>query len=602
MRIGEHEFSQIWAADFEFSAPSGERPKPVCLVAHEVSSGRIIRLFGDELLSLGTAPYSIGTDSLFVAYYAPAELGCHLALKWPVPQNILDLYPEFRNLTNGLNTPAGSGLLGALVYFGLDSMDAVEKDSMRQLALRGGPYTDEEQISLLDYCESDVRALRKLFDAMLPQLDVERASLRGRYMKAVAQMEHAGIPIDTEIFNNLKDNWERIQDELIRRVDVDYGVYGGRTFKAERFARWLAANGIPWPMLESGRLAMDDDTFRLMADRYPQIEPLRQLRVALSQMRLADLAVGRDGRNRTLLSPFRARTGRNQPSNTAFIFGPAVWLRSLIKPEVGMGLAYVDWAQQEFGIAAALSGDEAMQAAYASGDPYLAFAKQAGAVPNGATKATHGVVREQFKACALAVQYGMEAESLARRIGRPICEARELLRLHHETYRKFWQWSDAAVDHAMLHGRLHTTFGWNIHVGSQTNPRMLRNFPMQANGAEMLRLACCFATERGIRVCAPVHDAILIEAPLHELETAVARTQAAMEEASEVVLGGFRLRSEAKLIRYPERFVDQRGRRMWETVRSILEDLLTSSTCASVHAQPLHECNDTCAEVHTRPI
>ena len=36
---------------------------------------------------------------------------------------------------------------------------------------------------------------------------------------------------------------------------------------------------------------------------------------------------------------------------------------------------------------------------------------------------------------------------------------------------------------------------------------------MQANGAEMLRLACCFATERGVRVCAPVHDAILIEAP-----------------------------------------------------------------------------------------
>src|SRR3954464_13305113 len=57
-------------------------------------------------------------------------------------------------------------------------------------------------------------------------------------------------------------------------------------------------------------------------------------------------------------------------------------------------------------------------------------------------------------------------------------------------------------------------FGWPLHVGAAFNPRSLANFPMQANGAEMLRLACCLATERGIRVCAPVHDALLIEAPL----------------------------------------------------------------------------------------
>ena len=71
----------------------------------------------------------------------------------------------------------------------------------------------------------------------------------------------------------------------------------------------------------------------------------------------------------------------------------------------------------------------------------------------------------------------------------------------------FWSWSDAAVDSAILTGSLHTVFGWHLHVGEKSNPRSLRNFPMQANGAEMLRLACCLATERGIEVCAPVHDA-----------------------------------------------------------------------------------------------
>src|SRR5206468_5923770 len=160
-------------------------------------------------------------------------------------------------------------------------------------------------------------------------------------------------------------------DRLIADIDSTYGVFEGRTFKADRFAAWLARNGIPWPRLESGRLDLSDDTFREMARAYPVVAPLRELRAALSEMRLSDLAVGRDGRNRCILSAFRARTSRNQPSNTRFIFGPAVWLRGLIQPPPGYGIAYIDWSQQEFGIAAALSRDPDMIEAYTSGDPYL---------------------------------------------------------------------------------------------------------------------------------------------------------------------------------------------------------------------------------------
>jgi DNA polymerase-1 len=105
------------------------------------------------------------------------------------------------------------------------------------------------------------------------------------------------------------------------------------------------------------------------------------------------------------------------------------------------------------------------------------------------------------------------------------------------------------VNHAMLRGWLQTVFGWQVHVGPKANPRSLANFPMQANGAEMLRLACCLATERGIRVCAPIHDALLVEGPADEIKTVVAETQAAMAKASRVVLEGFELRSDAKVVR-----------------------------------------------------
>jgi DNA polymerase I len=212
-----------------------------------------------------------------------------------------------------------------------------------------------------------------------------------------------------------------------------------------------------------------------------------------------------------------------------------------------------------------------MQEAYRPGDPYLAFAKQAGAVPEDATKETHSAQRELFKQCVLAVQYGMQAAALALRIGQPLIVARELLQAHHDTYRTFWDWSDAALDTAMLTGTLYTAFGWHVHVSEASNPRSLRNFPMQANGAEMLRLAACLATERGIEVCAPVHDAFLICAPVDRLDDDVAGMRAAMAEASHVVLDGFELGTDVSVTRWPDRYMDARGHVMWQRVMDLLD-------------------------------
>jgi hypothetical protein len=751
-------FDEVWLVDFEYAAVDGERPTVHCMVAIEFFSGTVLRLWADELQARRKAPFSVGPRSLFVAYYASAELGCFLALGWPLPVRILDLCIEFKCLTCGTDVPCGRGLLGALTYYGLDAIDVAEKDSMRGLALRGGPFSPDEKVALLDYCESDVRALAALLPLMWPSIDLPRALLRGRYMSAVARMEANGVPIDAEALALLRENWSRIKNRLVASVNADFDVYvpagqrtidpatsfgalalatadecgidahqlvevvdhlyteerkarsevleaiqaaakttgltpfkiarwenrggdastypgfdvrarelarelpalglgsgfvGGEvyddtdyasrlwdllcygppksrsrqellrsaseilaeasaafdagcssslrtwTFSAAKFAEFLVREGIPWPRLESGALALDDSTFRDMAKAYPRLATLRELRHALSELRLESLAVGRDGRNRCMLSAFASRTSRNQPSNAKFIFGPSVWLRGLIRPAPGWAIAYLDYEQQEFGIAAALSGDEAMQTAYASGDPYLTFAKQAGAVPADATKETHNSERDRFKACVLAVQYGMKEQSLALRIGQSEAHARELLRLHRETYPKFWDWSQAAVDHAMLHGWLQTVFGWRIHVGHDANPRSLANFPMQANGAEMLRLACCLATERGVRVCAPVHDALLIEAPIDDIDDVVVTAQQAMREASEIVLDGFALRTDAKIVRHPERYMDKRGEQMWSKVWALVDEL---EAVRNVVDDPFEDDAEPVAQRHTLEV
>lgn len=104
-------YRDLWCVDFEFSAPSGERPSPICLVARELRSGRLERLWEDELRRRRCPPYSVDADSLVVAFYSSAEWGCHLALGWPLPVRTLDLFVEHRAATNGLTSDERAALL-----------------------------------------------------------------------------------------------------------------------------------------------------------------------------------------------------------------------------------------------------------------------------------------------------------------------------------------------------------------------------------------------------------------------------------------------------------------------------------------------------------
>jgi hypothetical protein len=135
----------------------------------------------------------------------------------------------------------------------------------------------------------------------------------------------------------------------------------------------------------------------------------------------------------------------------------------------------------------------------------------------------------------------------------------------------FWSWAEHVMDVGELRGELRTIYGWPLRVTPDTRSTTLWNFPMQGNGAEMLRLACCLATERGIQVCAPVHDALLIEAGADELREAVDATRVAMAAAGRAVLAGVEVATEAVTIAWPERYSDPRGQVMWERVTPLLD-------------------------------
>jgi hypothetical protein len=549
------------------------------MVAYELRSGRIVRLFREDLRARRESPIPTGPDVLHVAYFASAEAGCYLSLGWPIPSRIVDLFTEFRLRTNfalgkaerSRLLPRGNGLLGAAAFFGIDAMETAEKEANRALILDDGPWTVETRVRVLDYCQADVMTTARLFRAMHEGIDLPRALIRGRYMAAVAGMEYRGVPIDVETFGCLRDRWETIKAEIVRAEDR-FGFFEGTAFREDRFNAYLARGGRWWPRFPSGRPILDDDTFKSMIGFYPELAPVRKVRSALAETRLfRGLAVGGDGRNRCLLSPFATSTGRNAPSNAKFIFGPSAWARGLIRPEPGMALAYVDYTSQEFAIAGYLSGDRAMIDAYESGrDVYLAFGSRAGVVSTDATKATHGRERKLLKAAVLGSQYGLGADGLAHQIGRSRAEARDLLEACRRASPDYWRWASGAVRLAMGTGRLHTCLGWATIVRPETRPTSLLNWPIQSHAAEMLRVACSLLTERRIGVCAPVHDAVLVEAPTDRIDVVAAETQSILAEAARIVLGGPTLRSDVKTARWPDRLLDDESGAFWGRLMTYL--------------------------------
>jgi hypothetical protein len=568
---------EIIVLDTEFIPRPGDPPDAVALVACMLRSGRVARYFADDLRALKASPLPDGPDVLYVAFAPQAEWGVYLSRGWALPIHVLDLLPEFRLRVNwalpkslrAALLPHGTSLVGAMVYHSLPFMSESEKTIERDLIMSGGPWSADERARILACCERDVDATARLFERMRPTIDLERALVRGWYTIAVARMERQGIPLDVPMFDHLRSNLNRLSREFIAGLDPSIDVYDGSHFREARFLDWLARREYRWPRTATGKPALDEATLDHMETVYPNVRPLHDLRKALGEFRsLRALPIGRDGRNRASLWPFSSSTGRNLPSGREFIFNLASWLRGLIRPEPSRALAYLDYRSQEYAIAAYLSGDPRMIAAYESGrDPYLELGRVIGMVPDVATKESHPEARKVLKSVVLGTQYGQGAVGLADRIGWPVLRARRLLDEMWATYPGLRRWLDGAVDCAMLRGRLYTCFGWEILTHPETKSTTLMIFPIQAHAAEMMRWACSLATDRGLLVNCPIHDALLVEGPLDDVQGLVMAAQRSMTDVSEIVLNGPRLGIDVKVIRWPDRFRDDEG---WDTLCRIM--------------------------------
>jgi len=339
MSLIPDKFTHVYVLDTEYIARPGEQQKPVCLVAKGFKKARDIRMFFSKPQE---CPF-VGVESdttLFIGFNVPSEYKCFLALGWPLPHHTIDLYVEYRNLTNGLYRgkdslwDLGTGLEDVVREMGGNPSEFWHgnKDAERKYVMRYGtmaptgktqvsfnehgnfilidekgnevgepelPCTQEEhEARILRYCEEDARATHFAAQQILKEtdFDFDQALNRGSFCRAVAWFEHNGLPVDQKRFERVKRETTKLQIHIAREIESkhNYSVYaieGKETtknkphpvFKMNKFADLLAKHGITignngemWQATDSGQPILEDEYFEAMCNGYPWLQPLRQ--------------------------------------------------------------------------------------------------------------------------------------------------------------------------------------------------------------------------------------------------------------------------------------------------------------------------------------
>jgi DNA polymerase I-like protein with 3'-5' exonuclease and polymerase domains len=204
------------------------------------------------------------------------------------------------------------------------------------------------------------------------------------------------------------------------------------------------------------------------------------------------------------------------------------------------------------------------------------LAKLAGAVPPWATKVTHPRERELYKIVSLGVMFGLTPAGAARRLGISLADAEALFAAHRKFFPRFWDWSESYLLKAQASKCICTPLGWRLYVHKGTKPRTVLNFTMQATGAEMLRVVLCLLTEQELKVCASLHDAVIVEAPSRLADFTADAVRVAMGKASALLLHGHTLKVDVKVFHHPDRLLDDKGKSMWDKVNNLITEISSS--------------------------
>jgi hypothetical protein len=424
-----------------------------------------------------------------------------------------------------------------------EKIDLEEKTLMREIIIRSNTEEIEaHRERIMKYCRSDIRYLRPMLNRFIKENlrvckpEEYRAAMlrRGEYAARSAMMISCGYPVNMQKIENFKKNIPAILASAQEACNEFIPAFSKNkktaAFKANEteIRKWVTSQNKPhWRQTTGGKVSIAKDAFGDWYDsesegfagaycRYLKTKQSLNGFMPNSKKKFEDF-VGSDNRVRPFMGIYGAQSSRSQPSSAGFIPLKSHWMRNFIESSKGYAMVGIDYASQEFLLAAIISQDQGMMDAYESGDVYLSFAKAAGLAPKEATKESHKEIRDKCKTLVLGISYDMGSKGLAARMGCGEAEAESLIELFYDTYEDYATWKKETLEEYGEFNHLKLSDGWTMW-GDNPNHRSVGNFPIQGAGAVVMREAVRLCQVFGLNVVFTLHDAVYAEIKSSDLQ------------------------------------------------------------------------------------
>lgn len=253
------------------------------------------------------------------------------------------------------------------------------------------------------------------------------------------------------------------------------------------------------------------------------------------------LSVDEDGRHRSWANPGGTKTGRELPKGSSYVYWPFN-VQSIIEAAEGFVVVKLDFAQQEPAILAAMSGSEVLTQAYENGDLYDYI------FSNGSWD---HLSRKQFKTLTISYLYGIQNSGISKKWHVDLDKANQWRLELDKPFNQALSWMNANSRKAYCQGSI-SSMDWRMRITNSTKPLTVRNWPIQAAGADILRRSCLKLAGHNINVIGCLHDAVMIEIPLNTYAQTIKTAQKLMADASADVLSGFRLKTSIEAMYWPQ--------------------------------------------------
>ncbi len=585
---------------------------------------------------------------IFTAWVASAELRSLLSLDFPIDQlSVIDVQVEYKLWANtddyfnkiqeaNYAIQRQSRLEGVrrkmiVGKYSLDTAYAVifnkpydEKNDMRRLIVGNTEYSADEQSKILDYCMKDTVLTYQIFAHVTrfmvrryPELKsnyLRQALRRGEYVKATTWVEWHGYPIDQEILEKVgknidvieksfvTDESQEIQDLYIRTItkkNETYEVFAFNNAQLKKTIEGYEGLALRWPTTKSGMYATDIETLEKLSGIHPLAKSLLSVKRKMTCIKYLTVEEKNDvlakrklrtsisslGRIHCYVNPFGTTTGRNAPPASTFVFAQSSWQRVLVRPKSGRAIIGLDYRAQEILIAGIVSKDPIILKGYASGDPYITFALEAGLIDSldaglsiEELKKKYSQLRnEVLKPVVLGMNYGLGKAKLSAYLGKPQAETDQYYFAHKSVYHTYWENVAEFIQTMERSGQFYQLGeDWGVYEAAKYGT--LVNWRIQGWGAAVLRaITIEFAKkkyrDRNIDIITLLHDAIYLEVDEPEAEEISAEVSKLMIKIFHDLLPSeVRIDVESKIHREGEFWIEDKAKKTWEIIKPFIVD------------------------------